>query len=74
MLEQNIAHRAPKIPPIGGEGMLVIGFDISFLRGLDFLQGLGGIFVVVEWGEKPRFYTDVQFLHLRGVHAEILPA
>lgn len=73
MLEQNVAYRTPEIPPIGAEGMLVVGFDISLFRGLDVFDGFGGLFVVVERGQEPRFYADVQFLHFRGVQAEILP-
>ena len=73
MLEQDVAHRAPEIPPVRGEGVLVVGFDISFLRGLDVFDGLGRSFVVVERGQEPRLHADVQFLHLRRVHAEVLP-
>ena len=74
MPEQNVAHRSPEIPPVGGEGMLVIGFDISLFRFLNFFDGLGGLFVVVERGQEARFHADVQLLHLRGVQAEILSA
>ena len=74
MLEQNIANRAPEITPVGAEGVLVVGFDISLFRGLDVFDGLRGLFVVIERGQEPRLYADVQFLHLRGVQAEILPA
>ena len=40
MFEQNITHRSPEIPPIGGEGMLVVGFDIAFFGDLDIFQCL----------------------------------
>ena len=74
MLEQNIAHRPPEIPPIGAEGMLVIGFDISLFRFLNFFDGLGRFFVVVERGQEARLHADMQFLHLLGVHSKVLPA
>ncbi len=74
MLEQNVSYRAPEIPPVGGEGVLVVGFDISLFRGLDVFDGLGGLFVVIERGQEARFHADVQLLHLRGIQAEILPA
>ena len=74
MLEQNVAYRTPEIPPVGGEGVLVIGFDISLFRGLDLLQGLGRFLVVVERGKESWFHTDVQVLHLRGIQLEIRPA
>lgn len=48
MLEQNIAHRSPEIPPIRGKGTLLIGFDISLLRCLDILDRLGGNGIVIE--------------------------
>ena len=74
MLEQYIPHGPPEIPPVRGEGVLVIGFDIPFLGGLDVFQGLRGSFVIVERGQKPRLDADVQLLHLGCVQAEILPA
>ena len=74
MLEQDVAHRPPEIPPVRGEGVLVVGFDISSLRGLDVFDGLGRGLVIIERGQEPRLHTDVQFLHFRRVHAKILPA
>ena len=74
MLEQNVAHRSPEIPPVGGEGVLVIGFDISLFRFLNFFDGLGSLFVVIERGQEARLHADVKLLHLRGVQAEILSA
>ncbi len=73
MLEQNVAYRSPEIPPVGSEGVFVVGFDISLFRCLDVFDGLGGLFVVVERGKETRFHADMQLLHLRGVQAEILP-
>ena len=73
MLEQDVAHRTPEIAPVRGEGMLVVGFDISFLGGLHVFQCLRRFLVIVEWGQESRFHADVQFLHFRGIQAEILP-
>lgn len=54
--------------------MAKVSVDISFLRGLDVVQGNGGVFVVIERRQKAGLYTDVQLLHLRSVEAEIVPA
>ena len=74
MLEQDVAYRSPEIPPVGGEGVLVIGFDISLFRFLDLLQGLGGLLVVIERREESRLDADVQRLHLRRIELEIRSA
>lgn len=74
MLEQNVTYGAPEIAPVRGEGTLVVGFDISLFRGLDVLQGFGCLLIVIERREQPRLHADMQFLHFRGVHPEILPA
>ena len=74
MLEQNVAYRTPEIAPIRGEGVLVVGFDISLFRGLDLLQGLRRFLVVIERGKESRFHAGVQLLHLRGIQLEIRPA
>ena len=73
MLEQNIAYRAPKVAPVGGEGTLVVRFDISLFRSLDILQGFGCLFIVIEWREQAWLYAHMQLLHLRRIEAEILP-
>lgn len=52
----------------------MVGLDVSFFRGLDIVQCLGGLLVVVERREEPRFHAHVKVLHLRCVHPEILPA
>ena len=74
MLEQDVAYRAPEVPPVGDEGMLEIGFDILFLRRLDFLQGFGRLFFVIERGQQARLYARAQFPHFRRVQAEIMTA
>ena len=74
MLEKNITHRPPEIPPVGSKGMLVVGIDIAFFGGLDIFQGLRRCLVVIERGQEPWLHADMQLLHLRRVHIEILTA
>lgn len=74
MLEKDVAYRAPEVAPVGGEGMLVVGVDISFLRSLDVVQGDWGVFVVVKWRQEAWLHAGVQGLHLGRVEAEIVTA
>ena len=74
MLKQNIPHRAPKVPPVGGKGALDVSVDISFLRGLDIVQGDGGVLVVVKRWQQAGLHAYVERLHLRGVKTIIVPA
>ena len=59
MLKQNVADRAPEITPVRGEGVGVVGFDISFLRFLYVFERMGGFFFVVERGKESRLDADV---------------
>lgn len=74
VLEKYVAYGAPEIAPVSGEGVLVVGVDISFLRGLDIVQGDGGVFVVIKGRQQTGLYACVQVLHLGSVQAEVLPA
>ena len=74
VLEQDVAYGAPKVPPVSGAGVLVVGVDISFLRCLDIFQGNGGVLVVIERRKQAGLDADVKVLHGRRVQTEVLPA
>ena len=73
MLEQNITYRPPEIPPVCGEGMLMVSLNIPLLRRLNVLNGLRRLFIVIERRQKPRLHANMQLLHFRGIHPKILP-
>ena len=73
-MKQYVAYRAPEVAPVGGKSVLVVGFDVSFLRRLDVLQGDGSVFVVIERRQHAGLDADVKFLHLRRIETEIMPA
>jgi len=59
MLENNILHRAPEVTPVGGEGVGMVGFDIPALGGLDVLERVWGLGLVVEGGQESGFDARV---------------
>ena len=71
-LENNIADNLPKIPPVGAQGMLQIGLQITTLAVLDLLQGLWH--VDIEWRQQSRLGLDSQLLQIFGIKVEILLA
>lgn len=74
MFEKYVAYGAPEISPVRCEGVLVVGFDISFLRGLDIFDSLGGFIFIVKRRQKSRLDTHMEILHFGGVEAEIVTA
>ena len=70
--EKDIAHDAPKILPIGAEGMLLIGLQITAFAFLDLVKAIRH--VDIERGQKTRFGLGPKLLHFFGIEIEILLA
>ena len=71
-LENNIADNLPKIFPVGAEGMLQIGLQITTLAVLNLLQCFGH--VDIEGGQQSRLGLDSQLLQIFRIKVEILLA
>ena len=71
-LEDNISNDYPEILPVGTEGMLQIGLEITTLAVLDLVQSLGHVHI--KRRQKARLGLNPQFLQLFGIEIEILLA